>query len=165
MARSDPMDAAGFRRIMSCFATGVTVVTTAVDGKLHGITVNSLTSVSLHPLLLLVCIDREAEAHRQIEGSVRFAVNFLGAGQEGISRIFAAKGEPEDGHLRGVPFRMGTNGTPLLEGCLAHLECAVVERYPGGDHTIFIASALGGELQRNDAPLLFYRGQYLRMET
>lgn len=165
MARSDPMDAAGFRRIMGCFATGVTVVTTAADGNLHGITVNSLTSVSLDPPLLLVCIDRGAEAHRQIDAGVRFAVNFLGAGQEDLSRIFAAKGEPEHGHLRGVPFRMGTHGTPLLEGCLAHLECAVVDRYPGGDHTIFIASVLGGELRRDDAPLLFYRGQYRRMAT
>ncbi len=157
------MDPTAFRQIMARFVTGVTVVTTAEDGRLHGITVNSLTSVSLDPLLLLVCIDREAKAHAEIECGGRFAVNFLGAGQEGLSRTFATTAEPEEGRLRGVAFRMGAHGTPVLEGCLAHLECAVAGRFPGGDHSIFLGSLLGGDLGRDDPPLLYFQGKYRRL--
>ena len=158
------MDPNAFRQIMGRFPTGVTVVTTVDDCRLHGITVNALTSVSLDPLLVLVCVDRQAKAHAQIERVGRFAVNFLGAEQEAVSRVFAASSEPEDGRLRGVPFRMGAHGTPLLEGCLGHLECAVADRFAGGDHTIFLGSVLGGDLERDGPPLLYFQGTYLRLK-
>ncbi len=154
------MDRDSFRQIMGLFATGVTVVTTSLRGKLHGITVNSLTSVSLDPLRLLVCIDTDSRAHDEIEGAGRFGVNFLRVDQEALSRLFAVSRSPEQDRLRGVPFRIGPHGSPLLDDCLAHLECAVAERFAGGDHTIFLGTVLGGQSGPAGRPLLFYRGLY-----
>jgi len=154
------MDRDVFRRILGRFATGVAVVTTAVEGSLHGITVNSLTSVSLDPLLVLVCIERRARAHAEIERARRFGVNFLRHDQEAISRLFAASSAPEEGRLRGVPFRIGRHGTPILEDRLAHLECDVSERFSGGDHSIFLGSVLGGDLAASARPLIYFQGRY-----
>lgn len=158
------IDAAAYRRVVGEFATGVSVVTTAVDGRLHGTTVNSLTSVSLDPLLLLICIDRKANAHRELESGERFAVNILTAEQEELSHLFAESNKPELGRLQGVPYRIGPHGTPVLEDCLAYLECEVSGQYPGGDHTIFMGAVLGGETLREDAPLLFHRGSHGRVD-
>ena len=96
------IDAAAYRQISGGFATGVTVVTTAVDGWLHGITANSFTSVSLDPFLLLVCIDKEAYANEQLEKAGRFGVNILAEAQQEISNQFASKSPPEQGSLRGA---------------------------------------------------------------
>jgi len=154
------MDAAGFRRIMGHFATGITVVTTSVDGKLHGMTANAVTSVSLDPLLLLVCVDRRSHAHEQLRRSSHFGVNFLAEDQERISRLFAEKGEPETGRLRGAAYQLGPSGLPRIDGCLAYLECAVRECLPGGDHGVFLGEPLHGDVARDAPPLLYYRGGY-----
>ena len=154
------MDEASFRRVAGSFATGVSVVTTSLDGMLHGITVASLTSVSLAPLLLLVCIDKKACAHDQIDRAGRFGVSLLAFDQEAVSRTFATAGQPEEGRLRGIPFRTGTHGLPILGGALAHFECELASRCDGGDHTIFVARVLGGAVDREAPPLVHFRGAY-----
>jgi len=141
----------------------VTIVTTAHQGWLHGITVNAFTSVSLDPMLLLVCIDKEAHAHEQLELAGQFAINILAEEQEELSNLFAAKAPPEQGRLRGAVFHESPSGLPLFDGCLAYLECEVEERMTGGDHTIFMGSVLGGEIARDAPPLLFYGGAYGRL--
>jgi flavin reductase (DIM6/NTAB) family NADH-FMN oxidoreductase RutF len=157
------MDATTYRKLMGHFATGVTVITTDNEGWLHGMTANAMTSVSLDPLLLLVCVDRNARCHREIVAAGKFGVNILSAEQEEVSATFAQKGSPEQGRLRGVPFRKGPNGTPILSGCLASLECRVFERCSGGDHDIFVGEVLGGNLGDDLRPLLFYSGAYRRL--
>jgi flavin reductase (DIM6/NTAB) family NADH-FMN oxidoreductase RutF len=157
------IDAATYRQIVGCFATGVTVVTTAVGGRLHGITANALTSVSLDPLLLLVCVDKAAHAHAEVERAGRFAVNVLSAEQEELSRLFATTGEPEEGRLRGAGYHLSPSGLPVLDGSLAYLECEVTDRCAGGDHTVFIASVLEGAVLRGAPPLLYYRAAYRRL--
>jgi flavin reductase (DIM6/NTAB) family NADH-FMN oxidoreductase RutF len=157
------IDAARYRQIIGHFATGVTVITTAHEGWLHGMTANAVASVSLNPLLLLVCVDKTANMHEQIAKAGRFAVNILTDDQEDISRTFAATTEPEENALQGVAYRMGEHGSPIIDDALAHLECEVVDRAEGGDHTIYIGSVLSGELDEEGAPLLFYRGGYRRM--
>ena len=157
------IDGDAYRRIIGQFATGVTVVTTAHDGWLHGMTANALTSVSLDPLLLLVCVDKSAHAHEQLDKAGSFAVNILAAEQEEVSKTFAVSSEPEQGQLRGVPYRLGPHGSPVLEGCLAYVECEVSDRFVGGDHTLFMGAVVGGELLREAAPLLFYQGRYQRL--
>jgi flavin reductase (DIM6/NTAB) family NADH-FMN oxidoreductase RutF len=159
------MEAARFRQIFGHFATGVTVVTTAVDGWLHGMTANAVTSVSLDPLLLLVCVDKTAHAHEQLSKAGRFGVNILADEQEDVSRIFAATAEPEQGQLRGAAYHFGRQGTPVLDGCLAYLECEVTEQVNAGDHTIFLGRVLDGEVERESPPLLFYRGGYRRLDS
>jgi flavin reductase (DIM6/NTAB) family NADH-FMN oxidoreductase RutF len=158
------IDAARYRQIIGHLATGVTVITTAHDGWLHGMTANAVTSVSLNPLLLLICVDKTAHAHEQVEKAGRFAVNILTDDQEDVSRTFAATAEPEEGSLRGVAYRMGDHGSPVLDDVLAYLECEVVDRCEGGDHTIYIGSVVGGDLIEEGAPLLFHRGGYRRLE-
>ena len=159
------IDATSYREIVGRFATGVTVVTTTVDGRLHGMTANALTSVSLDPLLLLVCVDKEAHAHDQLTKGGRCCVNILADDQQELSNSFAAPTEPEPGRLLGAAYHIGPNGTPVLEGCLAYLECAVADSCAGGDHTIFIGTVLDGEMVRDAPPLLFFSGGYRRLQA
>jgi len=152
-----------FRRIMSQFPTGVTVVTTRVGDYLHGSTVNSFTSVSLEPMLVLVCLDKKGDTHELLLKSGIFAVNILAQEQEGMSRLFATKGEGHSHNLDQVAYRLGVTGAPILEGCLAYLDCVVAHRFPGGDHTIFIGEVVDGALIREAPPLVFFRGKYVRL--
>jgi flavin reductase (DIM6/NTAB) family NADH-FMN oxidoreductase RutF len=124
-----------------------------------------VASVSLNPQHQVVCVDKAAHAHEQLEHAGRFGVNILAGDQEGISRTFAETAEPEQGRLRGVAYHFGPQGTPVFDGCLAFLECEVADRCEGGDHTLFIGRVLGGQIEREAPPLLFYRGGYRRIEA
>jgi len=157
------IDAARFRQIIGHFATGVTVITTAHEGWLHGMTANAITSVSLDPLLLLICVDHAAHAHEQLTKAGGFAVNILGEEQEDLSRLFANTAEPEQNSLRGAAYHFAMHGAPVLDESLAYLECEVIDRCEGGDHTIFIGAVLEGDLVQEAAPLIFYRGGYRRL--
>jgi len=157
------IDVAGFRQVMSQFPTGVTIVTTRVGERLHGSTANAFTSVSLEPLLVLVCLDKKGDTHGLVEQSGIFAVNILGEDQEHLSRLFATKGEGHDHSLRGVPYRYGVTGAPIIEGALAYLDCVVAHRFPGGDHTIFVGEVRDGAILREAPPLVFFRGRYARL--
>ena len=155
------IDIASYRRIMGNFATGVTVVTTDNGGLLHGLTANSVTGLSLEPLLLLVCVDRKAHAHGELLRASSFAVNILAADQVEVSNRFAKSSEPEEGSLRGVPFHRGETGAPLIGGAMAHFECRRAHEFDGGDHTIFVGEVVGGAVPRPEAdPLLYFRGGY-----
>jgi len=152
-----PIEKTELRRVMGHFATGVTVVTTCgSNGRYHGFTANAVSSVSLAPPLMMVCVDKNAESYSSFEQSRVFTVNILSAEQEDLSRRFAVSGGEK---FEGVSYRVGANGAPILGGVLAHLECRVVSAYDGGDHTIYL-----GEIQEAEAsegkPLLFYRGGY-----
>jgi 4-nitrophenol 2-monooxygenase / 4-nitrocatechol 4-monooxygenase, reductase component len=150
-----------FRSVLGRFATGVTIVTardaSAVD---HGLTVNSFTSLSLAPPLVLVCIDHEASLHPAMTACSHFAVNILSAKQEALARRFAA---PEEDRFEGVGFTRGVCGAPILDDVLAFLECRGTRSVPGGDHTIFIGEVERAET-RSAGPLLYYRGGYAQIE-
>jgi flavin reductase (DIM6/NTAB) family NADH-FMN oxidoreductase RutF len=146
---------------MGQFATGVTVLTTVHVGRFHGMTANSVTSVSLDPLLILVCLVREARTCLAIQQAERFAVNILGEHQEELSRRFARPGQD---HFDGLDVVTGPHGLPLLPDCLAYLACQVTEIVQAGDHDVVFAevdhcrvSADGG------APLLFFQGGYRKL--
>jgi flavin reductase (DIM6/NTAB) family NADH-FMN oxidoreductase RutF len=158
------LDARSYRDIWGSFATGVTIITTAVDGWFHGMTANGVTSVSLDPLLMIVCVDKSTRCHGQLRSAGKFGVSFLGQDQEAVSATFAKRGDPECGTLRGIAFHLGPEGTPIVDGSMAYLECRLAEVLPGGDHDIFLGEALGGEILRTDAaPLLFFRGKYRQL--
>ena len=159
------LDSKSYRKLWGDFATGVSVITTDCGGWLHGMTANGVTSVSLDPLLMLVCIDKSARCHAQLTEAGKFGVSFLAQSQEDVSNLFALGEDPEEGVLRDVAFHRGPHGTPLIDGSLAHLECFVKEVLPGGDHDIFIGEALGGEiLDPEAAPLIFFRGSYRQLD-
>lgn len=163
-ATFDPAsDAAHLRRVMGRFATGVTIITTRLDNELHGMTANSVTSVSLDPPLVLVCVDKSAETHDMLMKAGVFAVNILGQGQAEIARRFATKELHSQHGLTDVPHTFAVTGSPVIEGCLAYLDCRTVAEHQGGDHTIFVGEIMEAREVKNDEPLLFYRGEYRRL--
>ncbi len=153
------IDSASFRQIMGSFATGIAVVTTR-DGELGnvGLTINSLTSVSLMPPLLLFCLDKTAQLHKIFRHADTFAINFLAADQENISRYFA------DRHHHAKPknlWERTTKSCPLLRGTLGWALCKPHILYKGGDHTIFVGEVTD-LYKRTDAkePLIYFHGRY-----
>jgi flavin reductase (DIM6/NTAB) family NADH-FMN oxidoreductase RutF len=157
-----------FRRAMGRFATGVTIVTVDLDGEIHGMTANAIASVSLDPLLLLVCVDQTARTHAHLHSRKRFGVNILAADQRAISEYYAqplATHEHAEAEA-GARFDRTKYGTPVLHGALAYLECKLQSAQEAGDHTIFIAE-VEDVVMREGEPLLFFRGKYrhIREET
>ena len=159
---SPPVDALQYRRVVGRFATGVTVVTTVLDGQHHALTANSFTSVSLDPFLVLFCPERVARFHDAVLASGVFGVSVLAQGQQELSRRFAARGRPLEGQFDGVPYTVGAHtGTVLLDGALASLECETVTTTDAGDHSVVIGRVLGlGVPSPAGAPLLYYEGRY-----
>ena len=154
-----------FRRAMSRFATGVTVITTRLGDELHGMTANAVASVSLDPLLVLICVDKSADTHDILAQAGKFAVNILAIEQEEISRSLATKKGERSTKLDGVPHRFGVTGSPLIEGSLAYLDCLTVKQYEGGDHTIFLAEVVDARESGEGEPLVFYGGRYVQFKT
>jgi flavin reductase (DIM6/NTAB) family NADH-FMN oxidoreductase RutF len=149
-----------FRQLLGRFATGVTVLTVAdPDGRPHGMTANSLTSVSLEPPLVLVCVDHAARMHPLIVSAERFVLNVLAAGQEELSRRFA---DPHDDRFDGVGYRTSADGLVFLDGVLAHIECRKELLHEAGDHTIVLGRVTSGEA-REGRPLVYFRGGYTEL--
>ena len=153
-----PVEPDRFRAVMGHFATGVAVVTaTGPEGPV-GMTANAVCSLSLDPLLLLVCFDNAARTLRVVRETESFGVNVLEAGQEAIARRFASK-LPEGEKFTGVPHGLH-DGIPVLENSLAWVRCALTELVPGGDHTIGIGAVQAAETGGRTDPLGWFRGQY-----
>jgi len=123
-------------------------------------TANSLASVSLHPPLVSVCVDHEAEMHGAILQVSQFAINVLSSSQETLARRFADKHEDR---FDGVGYHLTPDGLILLGGALAHIQCERYADYPGGDHTIVVGRVIGGSTSKG-RPLLYYRGGYAAIE-
>jgi flavin reductase (DIM6/NTAB) family NADH-FMN oxidoreductase RutF len=157
----EQIDPREFRRLSGLFATGVTVVTARVGEDVHGMTANAFTSLSLNPLLIIVCVDRRARMHPLIQKAGHFAVNFLHEGQEAISRNFAGQPQADIGET--LRFSLD-EGAPVILGCLASMRCDVHEVLDGGDHAIVIGRVT--QLIRGDVgahPLIYFGGEYRRL--
>lgn len=154
-----------FRLALGQFATGVTVVTAErAPGRAHGMTANSFTSVSLDPLLILICVSQNAQLLSLVKHQKRFGVNILKDDQRAISEYFARTEESDEAESRlGIRYRWTATRVPLLEDALVHLACNVVASYPAGDHTIFVAEVESVEVYDGE-PLLYLRGNYSRVE-
>jgi flavin reductase (DIM6/NTAB) family NADH-FMN oxidoreductase RutF len=128
-----------FRQALGQFATGVTVITVEYEpGKIHGMTANAFASVSLDPLLILVCVDHRAHMLPYLVEQKRFGVAVLKEHQQAIAEFFAQPGQNEDIEDRlNIRFRHSHSGIPMLEDTLARLTCRVAASYVSGDHTIF----------------------------
>jgi flavin reductase (DIM6/NTAB) family NADH-FMN oxidoreductase RutF len=160
MTGESPIDTRSYRNLVGRFATGVTVVTVNDGGTCRAMTANSFTSVSLDPLLVLICVTRDASMHNPIHEAGSFAVNILAAHQRPVAELFARRGELAE-PMGGVPFRLGATGTPLIEGTLGWFECEVWREYDGGDHTIFVGRVVDMDFSDPEGdPLLFYGGRY-----
>jgi len=152
-----------FRKAMGCFATGVTVITVDQDGEVHGMTANAFCSVSLDPVLVLVCVDHRARTHAHLHSRKRFGINVLRSDQQAISEYYARSVENhQHAEAAGASFERTAQGTPVLRGGLAYLECRLHSTQAAGDHTIFIAE-VEDVVVREGEPLLFFRGRYRGM--
>lgn len=169
LALVDDLDAETYRAVLRRFATGVAVVTTWDGEHPWGTTVNSFSSVSLRPPLVLVAFDRGRRIAPALRATGRYAVNILGEDQQALSDCFAGAPAPAPTHDRGelcdAAWLTGPTGLPLLQAAIASLECTIVEVHPAGDHDLYIArvdaaSAVGEQ----PMPLLYYAGRYLRIE-
>jgi flavin reductase (DIM6/NTAB) family NADH-FMN oxidoreductase RutF len=151
------IDPSQFRQLLGRFASGVSVITVPTpEGRPMGMTANSLSSVSLRPPLLSVCVDREAELHDVLVAAPEFVVNVLTSPQEALARRFSDKHEDR---FDGVGYHLSPEGLILLDGALAHIICERYTQYPGGDHSIVLGQVVGGNTS-DGRPLLYYRGGY-----
>ncbi|MER7488612.1 flavin reductase family protein [Streptomyces sp. NPDC126497] len=154
--QTHPIDSRALRRVCGLFVTGVTVITTAADGRADGTTVNSFTSVSLDPPLVLFCLHRRSRLHEMLTASGGFTVNFLSERQEKLARAFAGR-RPEG--FQDTPYHEGSTGLPVLSEALAFLTCTTVAVHAGGDHDIIVGEVVElGVPQQGEAPLVFYAG-------
>ena len=151
------IDPSQFRQLLGRFATGVTILTTkTAEGRPLGMTANSLSSVSLHPPLISVCVDREADMHAVILQAPEFVVNVLASPQEALARRFS---DQHEDRFDGIGYHLSPEGLILLDGALAHVVCERGTTYPAGDHTIVLGRVVGGATD-DGRPLLYYRGGY-----
>jgi flavin reductase (DIM6/NTAB) family NADH-FMN oxidoreductase RutF len=155
-----PIDEARFKLAMSHFASGVTIVTTEHEGKPYGMTVASFASLSLHPPLVLVCIEKSVKTHDAIVGAGVFGVSILAQAQQDVSGRFASK---RDDKFDGVIVRRGELNVPLIDGATCTLACRVHSQLAGGDHTIFVGEVVEAQTTE-DAPLVYYRSAYRELK-
>jgi flavin reductase (DIM6/NTAB) family NADH-FMN oxidoreductase RutF/DNA-binding GntR family transcriptional regulator len=155
-----PLTADEFREVIGRFASGVAVVTALHDGAAHGTTASAVTSLSLEPPMLVVCMNRESATGRAMKAARRFAVNVLSEDQADIADRFATKGGDK---FAGTGHTSGAWGEPLLDEALATMECQVVDEIAGGTHWVFIAE-VDRASARPGAPLAYFRGQFGRLE-
>jgi len=149
-----------YRDCLGCFPTGVAIATTiSADNALHGLTINSFSSVSLEPPLILFSLDRQASSFDAFHHSSHFAINILTETQAALSQQFSLS---HMGKWADVSYKAGHySGCPLIEDVMAVLECRKKHLYDGGDHLIFIGEVLHFEIVSPHAnPLLYYRGNY-----
>ena len=152
------VDPGRYRQVMGHFATGVAIVTCSGPDGPAGLTTNAVTSVSLEPLLLLVCFDNASRTLVAVRHARRFAVNVLRAGQEDLARVFASKRVARE-KFEAVT-HMVAHGVPVLDGALAWLACDLRELHPGGDHTIGIGAVTHLDADPGGEPLVWFRGMY-----
>ncbi|HWT91364.1 MAG TPA: flavin reductase family protein [Solirubrobacteraceae bacterium] len=153
---SSPELAARVRAVHRCFPSGVAVVTTVSEGAPYGLAVNAFSSVSMEPLLVLVCVKTSAQTHPHLYAGDHLGINFLAHGQRALAERFATSGGEK---FLDVAWSAGATGVPVLAGVSAHLEVQVQQRLAAGTHTIFL-----GEVAEADAPahppLVYFDGGF-----
>ena len=145
-----------FKELMRRFAAGVTLVTFNENGKFGGLTVSSFCSLSMDPPLVLICIDRKIASHESLQNTPTFGVNICNSDQGKLAWDFANSNIDKNELIRSIPHSLTEMKTPLLEGCLATMECTVTEKYDGGDHTIFVGRSENGNFDEKAEPLVYY---------
>ena len=152
------VDPQRYRDVVGHFVTGVAIVTARGPGGPAGMTTNAVTSLSLDPVLLLVCFDNTSRTLPVVREARRFAVNLLREGQEDLARVFASKRVAAD-KFRAVTHTVD-HGVPVIDGALTWLACDLVDLHPGGDHTIGVGAVTQMDVPQEAPPLVWFRGAY-----
>ena len=149
-----------FRRACGRFATGVAVASVTDErGAAHGLTVNSFTSVSLNPPLVLICLSNEVTMIEAFRGASHFGINILREEDREISQRFSTKGHDR---FNGIAWRPGRSGVPLIDCALAAMECETYQRVASGDHDILVGRVVAARVE-DGAPLVFYGSRYRKL--
>lgn len=160
-----PIDASRFCKIMSRFATGVTVVTTRSGQDIHGLTCNAFCSISLNPCTVMVSVAKDARSWPLIDQSRLFAVNVLSEHQSFISDRFAGRHrDKDDNRFEGIDWSTAVTGAPILDGTQGYLDCRVTRAYDGGTHTLFLGEVVALNLDDSRPPLVFYGSRYMGID-
>jgi 3-hydroxy-9,10-secoandrosta-1,3,5(10)-triene-9,17-dione monooxygenase reductase component len=156
------IDQAHFRNVLGHFGSGVAIITSVDGDEPVGMAVQSFSSLSLDPPYVFFAPAKTSTSWPRIRDTGRFCANILSEDQEELSRGFAISGGDK---FAGVAWQKSSNGSPILEGCLAWIDCVIETEHDGGDHSIVIGRVLELDVERDGRPLLFFRGGYGRLET
>ena len=151
------IDVQGFKNALSNWASGVTVVTTQADGQPVGITASSLTSVSLEPPQILICVSRKLFTNQALQQSAAFAVNILGVRHLDWGMRFAGMVPELEDRFAGIETHTAVTGSPILPDVMAWLDCRLSHSFDGGDHTIFVGEVLAAGTGSESEPLLYFK--------
>ena len=164
MSQSAP-DVDLFRRAMSRFATGVSVLTTRTRDIDHAMTANALTSVSLEPMLLLVCVEREARFHDAVVEAGIWGLSVLAAAERPAADWLATRGRPLHGQLDLIAHHQGPQtGVALLDSAMSTFECRTTAVHPAGDHSIVVGEVVSVTATAHPGEaLVYYRGRYVTL--
>ena len=163
-AVSDPIGAADFKAALRCFPSGVTVVTSCVDGLDHAMTASAFSAVSLNPPMVLVCVNRASRFAEAIGASPWWGVSILAEHGEAAARWFATSGRQLIGQLDAHPHTRGPSGVALLDESLAQLECRTERVVTAGDHDIFIGAVASVAVTGKPRPLVYWAGEYRQLD-
>ncbi|SDJ56209.1 NADH-FMN oxidoreductase RutF, flavin reductase (DIM6/NTAB) family [Nonomuraea maritima] len=155
-----PIDSGTYRKVVGRFATGVAIVTTRVADVDHAMTVNSFTSVSLDPLLVLFCAEKVSRFHDAVLEAGAWGVSVLPASMEEASRFFSHRGRPLNGQLAKWAHHRGDSQVALFDEALATVECVTKAVYDGGDHSIVVGQVTALATPGDGPPLLYHDGRY-----
>jgi flavin reductase (DIM6/NTAB) family NADH-FMN oxidoreductase RutF len=157
---SPTFDTAKFRQVLGHFPSGVTVITAMGDDGPAGLAVGSFASLSLEPAQVLFCPAKSSSSWPKIRDVGQFCVNILADDQEDVSRVFASKGTDK---FAEIGWRRSGNGSPLIEGVLAFVDCEIAAVLDGGDHEIVVGTVQDLDVKHEGGPLVFFRGGYGRV--
>lgn len=151
------------RSVLRRWTSGITLVTTQHEGVLHGMTVNSFSSVSLDGLLVAVNIERRTRTHQLMSDAGSFAICILEAGQQALAQRFGGGLPDQADRFEGLDFSLGELGSPIPVGCLAWMECRITAAHPAVSHTIFIGEVVAAQRSEAGAPLVYYNRKYRQL--
>lgn len=154
-----------FREALASWAGGVTVVTTRHAGLVYGITVSSFSSLSLDPLLVLVCLQNSNRLAGMIQEARRFGVSILAEKQDDVARWFAVSGREPIPAFEDFPTVEMATGSPIIAGAIAQIDCTLEQALPGGDHTIMVGRVVGAGSDPHQRPLLYFRRTYRTLDV
>ena len=152
-------DSAKYRQVLGHFPTGVTVITAVHEGTAVGMAIGSFASLSLEPAQVLFCAGQHSSTWPKIREAGSFCVNILAEDQEDVCRVFASKAADK---FAEIGWKRSGNGSPIIDGVLAYIDCSIADVVPSGDHDIVIGAVHDLEVRHEGGPLVFFRGGYGR---
>ena len=158
-----PIPSEQFKYVLRQWASGVSIVTMQAEERRHGLTVSGFLSISPEPPLVLISVGQELNSHELLQTSGAYAVNFLRDDQRDLSDRFAGRMGDVD-RFKGLSTHTAATGAPILDMCLAWLDCRVVSTQAVGDHTLYVGEVVAAGVNGSDSPLLYWNADYRRLK-